>query len=64
MEQLDLIARMELKGKSQAYKVKWWLEKYGSITNAQCHELFGIRHCPSVIRDIRKEIERNLKILA
>lgn len=46
-----------LKGKSQADKVLWWLEEHGKITNAQCHEIFGIRHAASVIRDLRKRFQ-------
>ena len=37
----------------QADKVWWHLKKFGKITNKECHEIYGIRHCPSVIRDIR-----------
>lgn len=44
-------------GKSQASKVLWYLKTHGSITNMQCHEIFGIRHAPSVIRDIRKKFK-------
>lgn len=58
MEHFGLFDKTELQGKSQADKVLWWLQKHGSITNAQCHEIFGIRHCPSVIRDIRKKFEQ------
>ena len=43
-----------LRGKTQADKVFWFLQNYGSITNAQCHEIFGIRHGSSAIRDLRK----------
>ena len=46
-----------LKGKSQVEKVWWFLQNHGRITNLQCHEIFGIRHCPSVIKKIRKKIE-------
>lgn len=45
----------ELKGKTQAERVLWHLERFGRITNLQCHDLYGIRHCPSVIRDLRKK---------
>lgn len=54
MQQLGLFD--QLKGKTQAEKVLWWLENHGRITNMQCHEIFGIRHAPSVIRDIRKQL--------
>jgi hypothetical protein len=54
-EQLDLFN--QLKGKSQADKVLWYLETHGRITNMQCHEIFGIRHAPSVIRDLRKRFQ-------
>ena len=46
-----------LKGKSQADKVLWFLETHGRITNLQCHEILGIRHAPSVIRDLRKRFK-------
>lgn len=39
--------------KTQAQMVFWHLEKYGKITNQQAHDIYGIRHCPSVIRDLR-----------
>ena len=41
-------------GKTQSERVLWHLQTYGRITNLQCHDLYGIRHCPSVIRDLRK----------
>lgn len=37
----------------QTDKVWWHLKNFGKITNKECHEIYGIRHCPSVIRDIR-----------
>lgn len=42
--------------KSQTEKVLWHLQTFGSITNFQCHEIYGIRHAPSVIRDIRQRL--------
>lgn len=33
------------------------LLEHGEITNLQCHLLYGIRHCPSVIRNIKKKLE-------
>lgn len=54
MTQLDLSHL--LKGKSQEDKVMWFLEKHGRITNMQCHEVFGIRHAPSIIRNLRKKL--------
>jgi hypothetical protein len=42
--------------KTQADKVLWHLEHYGSITNLQCHTIYGIRHAPSVIRELRKKL--------
>lgn len=39
---------------SQAERVYNHLQLWGSITNAQAHEMYGIRHLPSVIRDIKK----------
>ena len=41
---------------TQSDIVFWHLQKYGRITNLQCHELYGIRHCPSVIRDLKKKL--------
>lgn len=41
---------------SQSKKVLWHLEEFGFITNLQCHAIYGIRHAPSVIRDIRKKL--------
>ncbi|MBQ1769095.1 MAG: hypothetical protein IIZ99_00125 [Turicibacter sp.] len=38
---------------SQAERVYNHLLIFGSITNAQAHENYGIRHLPSVIRDIK-----------
>lgn len=40
---------------SQAERVYNHLQIFGSITNAQAHEMYGIRHLPSVIRDIKKK---------
>lgn len=37
----------------QADKVWWHLKNFGKITNKDCHEVYGIRHCPSVIRILR-----------
>lgn len=49
------ISQMEqLKGKTQADKVLWFLENYGRISNEQCHRLLGIRHAPDAIRILRK----------
>ena len=36
------------------------LQIFGTITNAQAHTEYGIRHLPSVIRDIKKH--RNVTI--
>lgn len=38
---------------TQAERVYNHLQVWGSITNAQAHEMYGIRHLPSVIRDIK-----------
>ena len=40
---------------SQAERVYNHLQVFGFITNAQAHEMYGIRHLPSVIRDIKKK---------
>lgn len=51
---------------SQAERVYNHLLWRGSITNAEAHELYGIRHLPSVIRDIKEkykaEFEPNERI--
>ena len=41
---------------TQTDRVYNHLLKHGSITNMQCHLLYGIRHCPSVIRNIKKKL--------
>lgn len=38
-----------LKGSKQYERIWWHLQEFGQITNMQCHELYGIRHAPSVI---------------
>lgn len=43
--------------KTQADKVFWHLQEFGSITNLQCHAIYGIRHAPSVIRDLRQRLK-------
>lgn len=47
---------VEQTGKTQAERVLNHLYEHGSITNMQCHLLYGIRHCPSVIRDAKKKL--------
>lgn len=39
---------------SQAKRILDHLKAKGTITNAQAHNLYGVRHLPSVIRDIKK----------
>lgn len=39
---------------SQSERIYAHLQVFGSITNAQAHDNYGIRHLPSVIRDIKK----------
>lgn len=39
--------------KTQAQMLFWHLQQFNTITNQQAHEIYGIRHCPSVIRDLR-----------
>ncbi len=43
--------------KTQADKVYWHLLTFGEITNLQCHAIYGIRHAPSVIRDLRTRLK-------
>lgn len=45
---------------SQIERVYAHLQIRGSITNAEAHNLYGIRHLPAVIRDIKKR--RNVNI--
>lgn len=40
---------------SQIERVYAHLQLRGSITNAEAHNLYGIRHLPSVIRGIKKK---------
>lgn len=40
---------------SQIERVYAHLQIRGSITNAEAHDLYGIRHLPSVIRGIKKK---------
>ncbi len=42
---------------TQEERVFTHLQIWGTITNAQAHEDYGIRHLPSVIRDIKKNRE-------
>lgn len=42
---------------TQATRVYNHLQIFGTITNAQAHEMYGIRHLPAVIRDIKKSYE-------
>ena len=41
---------------TQTDRVYNHLKEHGFITNMQCHLLYGIRHCPSVIRNIKKKL--------
>lgn len=45
---------------SQIERIYAHLQIRGSITNAEAHELYGIRHLPSVIRDIKKKHSVNI----
>lgn len=54
---LSLFDFREFCKKTQADKVLWHLETFGSITNLQCHAIYGIRHAPSVIRDLRRRFK-------
>lgn len=40
---------------SQSERIYNHLQIFGTITNAQAHNDYGIRHLPSVIRDIKKK---------
>lgn len=42
---------------SQAQRVFKHLKEKGSITNAQANNVYGIRHLPAVIRDIKKHFD-------
>jgi len=39
---------------AQSERVYNHLQIFGTITNAQAHSDYGIRHLPAVIRDIKK----------
>lgn len=39
---------------SQTERILAHLQIYGTITNMQAHDSYGIRHLPAVIRDIKK----------
>lgn len=41
---------------TQIERVYRHLLEHGSITNMQCHLLYGIRHCPSTIRNVKKKL--------
>lgn len=45
---------------SQVERVYAHLQIRGNITNAEAHNLYGIRHLPSVIRDIKKKYNVNI----
>lgn len=54
----ELIKSFMIRGKikrmaTQSERVYNHLQVFGSITNAQAHEMYGINHLPSVIRDVR-----------
>lgn len=38
----------------QPDKVWWHLKHFGTITNTECREIYGINHCPSAIKAIRQ----------
>jgi hypothetical protein len=44
-------------GCSQPKKLWWHLKQFGFITNKDCHEFYGIRHCPAVIRDLKDNLK-------
>ena len=56
--QTDIFLMMQTM--KQWERVLWHLEKYGRITNKDCHDLYGIRHAPSVIRVLR---DKDYKII-
>lgn len=45
---------------SQMERVYKHLLARGSITNSEAHNVYGIRHLPSVIRDIKKHYGVNI----
>lgn len=40
---------------TQAERVYNHLQLWGFITNAQSNEIYGFRHLPAIIRDIKKQ---------
>lgn len=45
---------------TQESRVLGHLKKNGTITNAQAHNLYGIRHLPSIIRNIKKHTKYSI----
>lgn len=39
--------------KTQAQMLFWHLQTFGKITRSEADEIYGVGHCPSVIRDLR-----------
>jgi len=48
-------------GKSQVERVYNHLQLHGSITNAEAHSIYGIRHLPSVIADIKERYNAHFR---
>lgn len=53
---MPAIIKKETKMTAQSERIYTHLRVFGTITNAQAHSNYGIRHLPSVIRDIKKDI--------
>lgn len=45
---------------SQEKRVIKHLKAVGSITNAEAHNKYGIRHLPAIIRDIKKHTDMKI----
>lgn len=42
---------------AQPKKIFWHLKNFGKITNEECHDIYGIRHAPAVIRDLKDNLK-------
>lgn len=44
--------------RTQAQKMWWHLKLFNKITSADAEDIYGFRHPPSIIRDIRKKLKQ------
>jgi hypothetical protein len=55
--QMDYEDFVKFADMAQPKKVFWHLKNFGKITNKECHEIYGIRHAPAVIRDLKDNLK-------